>query len=222
MKLTINEQMKHRVVGVFVIVAIASIFLPALMKKSNYRFDDHVNVAIRLPKHPSPPKVNIPDERKMFSTVKVAQVKISPLPKAPLLQTVKAEPLNQAGNATTQVVQVDSIIRPAAIKLASLKPMRSAETLGSMTKKNIPASVKNGVFAVQLATFSQQKNAEILVNKLKEKGFKASYHKFAGKQGNLFKVLVGEVAQKEEAVDLQKQLAESMRLKGFIVKKEVS
>ena len=68
----------------------------------------------------------------------------------------------------------------------------------------------------------QQKNAQTLVTILRGKGYIASYNKFSGKQGEYYKVFVGQLQQKNEAITLQKKLALSMQLNGFIVKTGVS
>lgn len=226
MKFILTEQMKHRIVGVIVIVSLASIFLPALMKKSNYRFDETISVAVRLPAHPPAPKVHVVNEKQLFETVKVAKVKLDPLPTAPVLQTVKAQPISQVEVPPAQeMANIDSLVKPAITTVANVKPLEQKPVIAKINpliKPPLANSIKTGLFAVQLATFSQQKNAEVLVSKLKAKGFQATYYKFTGKQGILFKVLVGEAPRKEEAANLQKQLAQSMNLKGFVVKKGVS
>ena len=90
----------------------------------------------------------------------------------------------------------------------------------STTSKNIQ-NLKQG-YGVQLASFTQQRNAEYLVARLRKQGFVASYNKFSGKQGQFYQVVVGLVNQKNDAIDLQKKLATNMQLNGFIIKTGVS
>ncbi|MCP0913300.1 MULTISPECIES: SPOR domain-containing protein [Legionella] len=217
MKFALDERLKHRLIGAVVIISVAAVFLPALMKQSNYRFDDKVSVSIRLPEKPTAPKVAVPDEHAMFQSVKVAHVDISNASEiARIPQTAKAEPLSivpAASNRTPALAKADSFTKPAIAQVAK-KP-----ALLPVAKKEV---VLKGVYGVQIASFTQKSNAQSLVERLRSKGYKASYSKFAGKNGDFYKVIVGQMKQKDEAINLQKQLAESMRLNGFIVKTGVS
>ena len=75
---------------------------------------------------------------------------------------------------------------------------------------------------MQLATFAQQSNAIALLAKLKSKGYNASYHKVIIKGGVFYKVVVGEAKQRDQAQQLQKQLAQAIQLNGFVVEREIS
>ena len=52
MKLITDERVKHRLVGLAVILSIAAIFAPAIMKKSSQRFDENVSMSLELPARP--------------------------------------------------------------------------------------------------------------------------------------------------------------------------
>ena len=223
MKFVIDEQLKHRLIGVVVILAVAMIILPAVMKKSNYRFDKNVSLSIRLPEKPPAPQVAMPNEKTMFETVRVAQVNIPATADAQLTQTVKAEqiadipPLNNALLAKADLVMSTlnrvALSKKPTVKLAVKKP--------SPNKNKVLVSKKDN-YAVQLASFSQQSNAQALVTQLLKKGYKATYTKAGGKQGGLYKVIVGQGNQRDEAQNLRNKLADSMQLNGFVIKTGVS
>ena len=232
MKFVMDERVKHRLTGLVVILAIAAIFLPAMLKKSNQHFEENMNLSIRLPVKPIPPKVVITDKVALFQAVKVAHVDVSTKIAPPReLQIAKAEPLS-----IKSVVPPAPIVakNPIAIKapvvtktpIVIKDPLVRAPVMkaAAATQKLVHSvALKKQMYAVQLASFVQQENAKSLVTRLRSKGYVASYNKFRGKQGEFYQVLVGQLNQKDEATTLQKKLAASLQLNGFVViKKGVS
>ena len=220
MKFMIDERAKHRLTGVVVIVSIAVIFLPAMLKKSNQRFEESIHVSLKLPSKPVLPKVAMPKPAVMFKSLEVAHVELPKLPEveqpvaiakaaslskppAPLL--AKAEP----------VIAKPAVIKPATVKLAAVKPVMS-------TEKKVALLIKKDLFGVQVASFTQERNAIALVSRLKKEGFNAAYAKFVGKQGLFYQVVVGQLNEKVQAVTLQKKLATNLQLNGMIIKTGVS
>lgn len=219
MKFLMDERVKHRLMGLIVILSIAAIFIPAIMKKSNQRFEESISISVRLPAKPKPPVVAVPERKALFQSVKATQVEVPPLaaePERP--QMAKAEPILQKPVVAKPKESVLAKSMLAKMELAHApKPALNAKK----PTKPLSSSPKE-VYAVQLASFTQQSNAESLVIRLRQKGYKASYTKFSGKQGEYYKVVVGELAQRGEAVHLQKKLADNMQLNGFIVRTGVS
>lgn len=74
-----------------------------------------------------------------------------------------------------------------------------------------------GRYAVQLATFTKLRNADSLISRLKGKGYKATYKKVKTTEGMVYKVIVGQLQQREQAKLLQKRLASAVQIRGFIV-----
>lgn len=248
MKLLTDERLKHRLVGLAVIISLAAIFAPAIMKKSSQRFSETTSMSIKLPPKPVLAKVTIPEEKSMFETVKVKQIEIPAINEEPqpLSTIAKAEPLSTI-NVRHAVPAPE---QTAAAKIKSVKPkslLIKAPSMGSsrlvklparkptVLTKNVPMLkkqvavhkpvlttkvIKSG-YAVQLATFSQQKNALALLAKLKTKGYQGRFNTIAGKNGTLYKVVVGNVEEKTQAQKLQQQLVSSMQMQGFIVTSEV-
>src|SRR3990167_875723 len=94
MKATMSEKVKHRIVGLMVITSLAVIFLPAVLKKSNYNFEKNIKVALQLPKPPKAPKVALPSNKEMFNSARVVHVKPVQIVTAHRHPTIaKAEPL---------------------------------------------------------------------------------------------------------------------------------
>ena len=223
MKIVMSEQIKHRLTGLVVILSVAVIFLPTLLKQSNHRLEENISFSIKLPPKPAAPKVAVTDEKALFKTVKVAQVTIPKVVPTPVsAQIARAEPLNIKSvvpsapvmNTEPELAAVIPSVKVAAapIKKVVVAPKKVAKT----------STPKKGAYAVQLASFIQQDNAKSLVSRLRSKGYEASYNKFTGKQGEFYKVIVGQLEQRDAAQHLQKKLAQSMQINGFVVKTGVS
>lgn len=242
MKLVMDERLKHRLVGLAVVISIAAIFVPAIIKKSNQRFDGKNIASVTLPMKPAIPKITLPEEHAMFKKIKVAHVEIPAFEKQAPVVIAKAQPLSQVHDVKPSV-----IIAAHALKASELAHSRDAvssdresrvvtaklsralakttvasavntkqKVARSVSKARVVARAKNS-YSVQLAYFSKQSNAVSLVNKLRGNGFKAYSVKINGKNGMIYKVLVGNTNEKQQAHLLQKQLASSMQLKGFVV-----
>jgi len=222
MKLVLDERLKHRLIGVVVLVAVAVIFLPAVMKKSNYRFDEHVSLSVRMPPKPPLPQVAVAGEKEIFQTVKVAHVDLPTAKAVPKpVRTVKAEPIT-----TIPQPKKEPILAPAQHAKMPAPNKQMSKSVVAQKKIAPPSIAKKGKstagYAVQLASFTKQSNAKSLVVQLRKKGYKATYTKSISKQGELYKVIVGQHKQKTGAANLQKQLATKMQMNGFIVKTGVS
>ncbi len=74
-------------------------------------------------------------------------------------------------------------------------------------------------YAVQLGSFSEEKNAENFIDVLKERGFSAYSITAVIENGTVFRVRVGAVASLKEAEEMKKTL-ENMGYQGFIVKEK--
>ena len=219
MKFVMDERVKHRLTGLVVILSIAAIFVPALMKKSTHHFEENMSLSINLPAKPAAPKVAIVDKKALFQSVKVAHVNLPVATQAPRpTQIAKAEPIS-----------IKSVVPPAPV-MNKVAVFAKAKVLVTPVAKPAtpPAKLAQSVvrdkelYAVQLASFVQQDNAKLLVARLRGKGYIASYNKFSGKQGDFYKVVVGQLNQKDAAKNLQKQLVISMQLNGFVIKTGVS
>lgn len=217
MKFVMDERVKFRLTGVVVILSIAVIFLPAMMKKSNRHFEENFSVSLKLPAKPLAPSVSIPKQSAMLKSVKVAHVDIPNVVDEKYTSVIaKAEPLSVSPAPVVAKVASPGTAVVIAAKKSVVKPALVA-AIKSASQNNL----KDG-YGVQLASFTQQRNAEYLVARLRKEGFSAHYNKFSGKQGKFYQVVVGLVNQKNDAINLQKKIASNMQLNGFVIKTGLS
>ena len=230
MKLVMDERIKHRLTGLVVIVSLAVIFLPVVMKSSNHRLDENIRVSLKLPHKPALPNVSIPKQEVMFGELNVAHVDLPTIPATPSVEKVakaktlvdvsvkepvavaKAEP--EVIQTPKETVVAKNISIQHEVKNVAIKPNKPPTVVAAN-------KIKSQAYAVQLAAFTKQENANTLVANLRRHGFSASSQKVAGRRGVYYQVLVGNLPQKNAAINLQKQLASSLRLHGFVVQTAV-
>lgn len=258
MQLFQDEKIKHRIIGLAVLMSVALVFVPAMVKKSNQRLDRSMNLSLNLPPKPTFPKVAAVKPQELFKTVKVAQVVIPEVvDNKKTVTAARAESLSGQTMATRSIIQKTPVMHSAVVIAKADKPVQrtavSSHVVITNKSKNIPkpvqrvaapikpaivanatkhrnanarllvsaqpttvvkSSLKTNVFSVQVASFARQDNALYLVHSLQKKGFKASYDI----QGSQYRVLVGQLGQRNDAKYLQQKLASSAQLTGFIVK----
>lgn len=214
-KLVLDERVKHRLTGVLVIVSIAVIFLPAMIKRSNQHLSERVNVSVKLPPKPLLPKVAMVEEKAVFSDIKVAKVDI---PSVETSSSVK--PISVGVQAPLK----SPLVTPKLVEPAAQASTRVAfsRKLASNLKASLPMQRKvvsqKEAYVVQLAAFNQEENAVALVSRLRNKGYAARY----SKQGAMYKVVVSSLGNRNNARVLQKKIADTMQMNGLIVRAEVS
>lgn len=215
MKRILSERNQHRIIGVLVVLSVLMLIMPAVMKKSTQRFEENLSVSLKLPAKPSLPKVAVPTSKDMFKSVKVAKIDIPKAPTVPATSLIaKAEPLK----SKVRIEQKSVIARVEhQFKMTPPKPQVVASNAIPI-KKAVVASMNKPSFSVQVATFVQQSNANHLVEQLKRQGFVASYHKINHPKGAFYRVVVGQLPQREQALSLQKKIATNMQLNGFVIK----
>ncbi|MCR9191888.1 MAG: SPOR domain-containing protein [Gammaproteobacteria bacterium] len=191
MKKIREEHIKHRLIGLTVALSLMIIFLPAMMKHSNRRFDELSTT--RMPEKPALPNVDMVAKETMFKEVKVATVSL-PEPAHVTSDIAKAQSLSAA---PSQIVS---------------RPLRGGPKRAG----------RKEFFTVQLATFSQKANAQALVKDLRSRGFQASSQEVPHDQGQLYQVIVGQLKQRDQAIDLQKKLINNTQLNGLIIKTKVT
>ena len=216
MKLMMNERIKHRLTGIVVIVSMAIVFLPAMMKKSNHHFEDSMAISLKLPAKPMQPKVVIPKQTVMLKSVKVAHVEIPKMEIEPRPSIIaKAESLSQRPKSVLVKVEMPlkSVITAAVIPS---KAPASEKTVATAV-----AAIKKG-YGVQLASFVQEENAKALVARLHKQGYEATYTLFKTKKGSFYQVVAGMSSKRDDVLTLQKKIATNLQLKGYIIQTEVS
>lgn len=238
MKLTaIDERTKHRLTGLIVLLAIAIIFLPAMLKKSNQRLTENIHVSVQLPPKPALPKVAMNEEKAVFKSVKMNKKPVAePESQAGSLSDAQVPPVHLKIPKESPKLSSQSLPPKKNVSLSSSQGLVPSQAIASSPRANLavdkPSSPKlsppnfpsalSEAYTVQLASFSVQKNAQKLVRQLQQQGYKARYQAVATKNGPaVFKVTVGQLEDPADAKRLQRKLSETTKLQGFIVKQAI-
>lgn len=251
MKLVIDEKLKHRLVGLSVVLSLAAIFLPAIMKKSSQRLENNFSVKVQLPPKPAAPNIVMTHENDLFKTIKVAKIETSSeinqqeldSGKKDFIPSVQIGSVSAAHTAKMELAS-DGVVEPIELAVTHVKKNSAKKQLNIAEKKPAQPAVqikvhkikkesaakvsnrnflnKKSMYAVQLASFSKLSNAQALVNKVRSKGYKAKYIKTTARNGVSYKVYAGHSSTKSDVIKLQTQLATAVQLHGFVVNTGVS
>jgi DedD protein len=212
MSFEIPEQAKYRLTGGVILIIIAAFVLPGLMKKSNQRFEENLAMHLKVPPKPSEPELNIPSAKQVFKQIKPSVKSQTPqvVHREVKVQLSKAHHLAY-GSYLPTIPEAKPIVPPKP-EVAKVEPSKS---------KSIEPSNRLG-YGVQLASFSHSENATFLIQRLKKLGYDAKAYKLSTKNGFVYQVIVGKLTDKNQAIALQKQLAQNFQLQGMIVNKGMS
>lgn len=247
-----DEKLKHRLIGLAVIISLGAIFAPAILKKSSQQLDTNLSVNVKLPPKPLAPNIVMNDDKDVFETIKVAKVNIAAVSDDDQLsefahaQTISSEVSNELSSSLAKT-QTDVTPEPVTVAVnqaaqqsakqyvAVTKPAKVVKPAPvvavkkpvvskpvAVAKAAVKPSAKTEMYAVQLASFSQLNNAQALVSKLNSKGYKAKFIKISSAQGPVYKVYAGHSPRRVDVLKLKSQLASSMQLNGFVVNTGVS
>lgn len=108
--------------------------------------------------------------------------------------------------------------QPAETETQAAAPAPAPQESASASSDSAVAAVQEGRYVVQIASFRAKTDARALAQKLKPE-FPAYVREVdLGEKGTWFRVLVGPVAQRDEADQVQRRIKESMELEGFVKK----
>lgn len=195
-----QEQLKKRLVGAAVLIALAVIFLPMLLEGPS-RMENSV-LQGNIPEMPEKPAnmINIPLQ---------VPPPFEELEKAPA--PARAEPPAARGTVEAKVKQPSaSPVAETGSPPAKVVPVSPA---GLAQKKE--TRLTQG-WAVQVGSFSTQANANRLRDELRGKGFPAYVEEVKLNSGASYRVRVGPMSGRTDAEAVQAKLA-AVEMRGIVV-----
>lgn len=217
-----NIQLKQRLVGAIVLVALAVIFIPMLLPGSG-------SITGGISGSNIPPE---PDYR--FAPT-------LPAPKAPSLADAPELPLDDAalakasnlektatGDASNSIEgkaperRLPPNAESAPSKKTSRKPQSAKSTIGSEKqtetgkKQKNEKSLKASGWVVQVGSFSSARNAKALRDKLRKQGNASFIENSKNSTGPVYRVRVGPMVSHTAAEKLRVKLAKVSGLKGLV------
>lgn len=224
------EGLKQRLVGAFVILVLAVIFLPMVFDKSQQTNSakvvpippkpDFQSVTIKRPTKPELDRLEVdPADNKVKPSSEHAAAKAKAALSATKTKPVPAakSEASQPAKTAKKVVAAKSeptkpvAVRPAPAKSSATKPS-SAKPASSV--KHLPA-FKN-VWMVQLGTFSNKANAYKLRDKLRKDGFGVHTKAVTLNGKRSVRVFAGPFVSKREAAKIKKKLDAKFKVKSVV------
>lgn len=231
-----EKRLKERLFGAFVLVAVTVIFLPMLFDDPHLIIETPTLSGKQIP--PAPPPLDstlsfeppaelksVPPEPESTELAKASQSEpdavesmeeegeptVAEIEKssAPVPPTIAATPKPAASPVTPAPTVSAKIEKPASTKPAKTP---AATTLA----REIPTLEKPAAYAVQLGIFSKQDNADLLIQRLRAKGFDA-YSRTAFGDDTKIRVLVGPRIDRKKAETLRDQIATEFSIEGFVI-----
>jgi DedD protein len=246
MKLVMDEKLKHRIVGLAVIASLCALFAPTVMRQSSQKLEGNFSVHVTMPKKPVAPDVVLTDEKEVFKTIRITRVALANVPDEkqlpqlvhaeslkptqtdPIIEQVQNVKLSVVASAHSQLQLAQKAQKKAPPLLASNHKIASkvVQNVVHGAKKEVilakSSSVKQAIYEVQLASFLDVKHAEALLIRLHSKGYRARVSKVLGNRGSMYKVYAGQSPHRNDIEKLKSQLADTMKLNGFIVNTGIS
>ena len=183
-----RTQLKQRIVGAIVLVALGVIFIPIILDREEAGISGS----------------NIPDVPKQLEKLADRQ-----LPATPAMPT-KPETTRQIVDEHTEPVKTPPA-PDAVTDTSTAKPDKPEKATQP------PTEGKQRAWVVQVASFSERKKALALRDRLRKAKYITFVESISSKQNVLYRVRVGPVIKRTEAEDMQKKIAKQFKLKDALV-----
>ncbi len=192
-----KAQLKQRIVGAIVIIALGVIFIPMVLNR------DENKTGITGSNIPLKPR----------ELEQLAKQTPPPPPPAPV---VPAETRQLVDKDTPPLPQATPLLEQENSAPAKAQPPAAADT--KKDKASTPAQmVKARGWVVQVASFTDRNKALHLRDRVRKAKFNCFVESSTGKRGTLYRVRVGPVIKRQEADRLQARMAKQLKLKGTLV-----
>jgi len=204
----VNIQLKQRLVGAVVLVALAVIFIPMLLSG-----EGNLGGSIDGSNIPAEPDFRFPP--------------VPAAPKAPPVAAAPVVPLGDEGDESPAVSGKSAPEKKVADQSSTKPPAKvvekaPAKPVSPPAAKAVPAKVapakpgKLSGWVVQVGSFSARNNARALRDKLRKQGYASFVESIRGASGRVYRVRVGPELNKAAADKLRQRLIKEAGLKGLV------
>jgi cell division septation protein DedD len=185
-----DAQLRQRLIGAAVLIALAVIFLPMLLSGPRPVSNEEVSLVI------PPPGASPANAGERTVTLPADRVTTLPEPDADavaLVDTATAPPATLPSDPPPPVAPVVRETSPVAVKPAppaavNTRPTATATSAASGAPRFDPATAASGPFFLQLGSYGQAERAEALVGQLSALGISARQEPFKSGGKTLYRV----------------------------------
>ena len=211
-----DERMKHRLIGIIVIVSILMILAPIVLKTTEPSWHTlHRRGEFQIPQKPKPlPTVIVkktvkewraPNEFKTTTLdkkpIKLTLKEVKPLPMQTHIETLPKVTLKKLTSKVTKPMHSGHIVKRPKV--------RSISKLASKHQRHR--------YHIQVATFSNQRNALSVQNRLEKMGLRSAVKQYTTKQGKqLYQVHLLESFSKDKAHRITLKMKKKFKVNSLI------
>ncbi|KZY29938.1 MULTISPECIES: SPOR domain-containing protein [unclassified Oleiphilus] len=223
------DSLKQRLVGAFVILSLAIIFLPMIFDKPH-----NEGRSLLVPVPPKPDYKTIEIGKPVQPQFKVLSVDsdtgkvvegdelLKPSPSEKAIKKIELGALSDEASKPSDDVQVKSPSSPAAVKKSpkpkEVKPVVAASKRPLASKPKVShLPVFKNIWMVQLGTFSKTENAYKLRDKLRADGFDGHTKEVLLGGKKAIRVFTGPFVKKREAEKTKKKLDQKYKVDSRLI-----
>jgi DedD protein len=186
------DGLKQRLVGAFVILSLAVIFLPMI-------FDDpHEVKKVTIESVPPKPK---------FQNIVIEK------PKQPTFTVVDIDPKDHKVKKVDQI----TVTKDATRKITKVVPVKASKKIALIKPVVSHLPIFKNIWMVQLGTFSKTKNAYELRDRLRKDGFGGHAKDIKIKGKKAVRVFSGPFVNRSLAEKMKKKLDKKYKVKSLII-----
>lgn len=203
-----NIQLKQRLVGAVVLVALAVIFIPMLLSGKG-----DLGGSIDGSNIPAEPDFRFPPV-----PVSPKAPPVAAAPVVPLGDEEDESPAVSGKSVPGKKVTDHSPTKPPEknVEKAPAKPISPPVAKAAPAKVEPAKSGKLSGWVVQVGSFSARENARALRDKLRKQGYASFVESIKGASGRVYRVRVGPELNKAAADKLRQRLVKEAGLKGLV------
>jgi len=198
------DGLKQRLVGAFVILSLAVIFLPMIF--------DNPHEVNKVTIEAVPPKPN-------FQHIVIEK------PKRPTFKVVDIDPADQKVKKIDQIKvkknTTQESVKPKVIKNTKIAPIKSLAKASEKHNRRKPTvshlPIFKNIWMVQLGTFTRSKNAYELRDRLRKDGFDGHAKDIKIKGKKAVRVFSGPFVNRKDAEKMKKKLDKRYKVKSLII-----
>ena len=200
-----DVNIKQRLIGAMVLVSLGVIIIPLLLNSGSD--SQQANYGSNIPPLPVELNKKLPE---------IAPIKDVPPPEA--VESIPVEHVPSVKKPIKQVTQEN--LRAVTRKITISKTAKPAKVIPAEKFKpaSKPESKKiSRAYTLQIASFSNSKNAFSLRDKLRKKSFKAYIESAKTPKGKIYRLRVGPYLIYEQLLSIQKKIEKQFQLKKTII-----
>ena len=207
-----NQGAKQRIVGTVVLLALALIFLPIIFDgEGSYQ----APVSSRIPDTPIISILPEPIQSRPVIVGDVVAVEPDVATTVSLIEETASDAIDEAVEELIEELPEEPVVASDSVEITESQAIFSRE-VPQLSDAGLPQG-----WVVRLGSFSDRDNANNLVARLQDAGYKAYTRDIRSDQGALTGVFVGPWLDRAQVNEYQRKLQEEFSLAGLVVRYEL-